>query len=63
MSKPTQDDCRKDFEKLLANFLTGIRYIDVNTPHSAREPQWWIKMLSLEREAIRIKKELKIDTD
>lgn len=56
---PDQADCKKQFEKLLREFIVSTTLIDANTPWSETPPAWWLQMQGVEKLARKIEQDLK----
>jgi hypothetical protein len=52
--KPTQDDCRFEFVEELLNLTERLEAIDRKTPHSTVEPEWWLRMMEMHRQAVNL---------
>lgn len=50
--KNTQATCRLEFATAMLELTKRLEEIDARTPHSAVEPDWWLRMMELHRMAL-----------
>ena len=52
MPRITQAACRLAFAAAMLALTKEIEAIDAKTPHSNIEPDWWLRMMEMHRQAL-----------
>lgn len=55
---PTQTECKARFEEKLDALISDLQTINSDTPWSHSVPEWWLRMMDLQKQAIHIRDEV-----